>query len=145
LKFVKFWIKKMAQGCEFILFIIYYYLPSISIISSSLCAMRYSNAIPNDCNLFILIMSVTNLLAIIGNYMVLKSIDKLKSSVWLKAVYCFISIVWFAVLVLTIVEMKIIIKDINLIDSVLFYSAVINMISTFSSMILNFIYLIKYM
>jgi hypothetical protein len=88
-------------------------------------------------------MGVTNLLAVIGNYMVLRSIDKLKSSVWLKAVYCFITIVWFAVFVFTMVEMIIIIKDISLIDGVLFYSAVINMISTFSSVILNFIYFIK--
>ncbi len=155
MKLVKFSIKKMEQVCEIILFLIYFSLAHLSMISSGICVILYSRAIPNDCNLFILIMNVTNFFAILGSYTVnyifskkINQSEELKSSVWLKAVFCFISIVWFAVLVLTIVEMKLIIKDINLIDGFLFYSAVINMILTFLSMILmifTFIHLIEYM
>ncbi len=122
-----------------------------SIISSVLCIKRSFRSIENECNLFILIMGLTNFIAIPGILKILMKIDKLNNDdnqkdqiLWLKVILCFLFIAWFSVLLLTIIK----IKDMDLNETynhIMFYYVIINMISSFLSMIINFIFVIKFL
>jgi len=120
-----------------------------SIISSILCIKEWFRLTDNERNVFTLIMGLTNFIAIPGILKILMKIDKLNNDdnqkdqiLWLKVILCFLFIAWFSVLLLTIIK----IKDIDLNETnnkIMFYFVIINMISSFLSMIINFIVVIQ--
>lgn len=122
-----------------------------SIISSALCIRGPFRSTDNEYKVFILIMGLTNFIAIPGILKILMKIDKLNNDdnqndqiLWLKVILCFLFIAWFSVLLLTIIKIKD--MDLNKTNNhIMFYYAIVNMISSFLSMIINFIFMIKFL